>query len=97
MTKHEAIRQLEGQINPNNPMIASIEAIEMAISALQKEKEPAPSANDASSVISISINDNMTQNQEVISDALRRMFKVYARIYSKNNKGRKQDGKKEEN
>lgn len=70
----------------------------MAIKALEKEKEHAPSANDASAAISISINDNMTENQEVISDALKHMFKVYARIYSKKIiKGRKQDGKKEEN
>lgn len=47
MTQEEAIRQLKNQIVPNGQP-ASIEAIAMAVSALEKEKEPAPSANGTS-------------------------------------------------
>ena len=48
MTQEEAIRQLKNQIVPNGQP-ASIKAIAMAVSALEKEKEPAPSANGTSS------------------------------------------------
>lgn len=60
MTREEAIRQLKIQIMPIAP-IARIEAIEMAISALQQEKEPAPSANDASSKQKSTVNNDTSE------------------------------------
>lgn len=81
MTKHEAIRQLKMQINPNNPMIANIEAIAMAIAALQKEKELTPSANDASSKEeNLSKKNDSTEKakcQEAINDVMNNMIALY--------------------
>lgn len=62
MTQEEAIRQLKNQIVPNGQP-ASIKAIAMAVSALEKEKEPAPSANNASSKTNTSVNNDTTENR----------------------------------
>ena len=62
MTRADAIRQLKNQI-VSNGQPASIEAIAMAVSALEKEKEPAPSANDASSKTNTSVNNDTTENR----------------------------------
>ncbi len=79
MTKAEAVRQLKKSLKLCGPP-ASPEAIEFAISALQKEKKPAPSANDASPKENLSKkNDSMEKAkcQEAIDDVIDRMTSTY--------------------
>lgn len=74
MTREEAIRQLKKQMMPSAP-IASIEAVEMAVKALEQEKEPAPSANDASSKQK-SYKNNDTAQSEICQEELSELFPI---------------------
>lgn len=82
MTKAEAIRQLQRQVSWPLGERASIETISMAIAALVKENEPAPSANDTSSGTQnkfLQDNDNtdLQKCQEVIKEARKRLLAIY--------------------
>lgn len=85
MTKAEAIRQLKKQMIPNAP-IASMEAILMAIAALQKENEPASPKGNTSSENQkdyICKNNDSTEKkkcQEAICQAIDNMITIYERM-----------------
>lgn len=80
MTKIEAIEQLRNQVAPNGQR-ASLEAVSMAIIALETENEPAPATTDTSS----KTNNLQVNDSTLFSICQEGLLKIIDRILSYSN------------